>query len=296
MDKFNENLKYPPHRVWSSVFVFVFLGIFFHMMMLVHAWSVIWGKSDFVYLLIYTLGFSILFLFSLLQAGGSSRTLWEEKGRWYYIRNQLFMVGSYRKKCFFIYKNRGFSSFRWYFIWNLGPAWFLTSLLLYYYLEPVWESNWLLTAGILGWCIFLKLQVMQERKWCSGAGRVDDNFINIRIFHFLILYLVPIHLFSIFGSYLPPYFQASILILLISQCSNSIFPAWLHIYLGQRTTPDLNFRFWTLLDFYGDFGNNTSNWPGSPRKNNIIDILCFFGFLCFIFGLFLWFILFNYFI
>lgn len=191
-----------------------------------------------------------------------------KQGHWSWVYHQMLQVNSYREKCVNEYQAQGFSRFRWYIPLILGPLWFLGSLTLFYY--PGWKSPWVLTVGIWGWCIFFKWQIERERKWCPQTATVmNHNFINIRIIHFSLFFAIPSHLLSIFGIILSPSFREISYLIWIGLWSISVFPAWLHLQLGQRSTPDSNFGLWTLTDSYGDFGNKKIRLREHPGQNNL---------------------------
>ncbi|WP_223127934.1 hypothetical protein [Pasteuria penetrans] len=123
--------------------------------------------------------------------------------------------------------------------------------------------------GVVGWCVSLRWQVKRECRWCSQEGPIDRKFINIRILHLLVLYVLPLHLFSILREDWHPRFQECYLAYLVFQSAFSVFPACLHLQLGQRIPPQKNFPLWDLWDYYGDFGSESIHYSPSERKKRI---------------------------
>lgn len=280
MKKSMERTKAPKLR-WLMVPLFLITGIFFQIIMIVPICMGDWFPNE---MIVPTLIF-VVPLFGILVQKIDPPPKGKKKYRWLDLLDRLLQMQSYRKKCRHLYQMQGFSKFRWYALHWIGPLWMVASLFLFFHMDPQNRPFWILSAGFVGWCVFFRLQIGREYRWCSEAGPIDLNFINKEIITICSLYVIFLYFFHTFGTNWSKIQTISTVMVTIIQPHFSSY--WLHLCMGQRR---MEYIFGSSLqetDRYGEVGKPLLLPPiSSSERKKILMIGKFINAILIIISLF----------
>lgn len=219
--------------------------------------------------------------------------------QWCFLHRNILKMQSYRQECLRLYQMQGFTKWRWYALHWIGPLWLIASVFTFACISSRKGAFWVLLVGIVGWCIFFRLQIQRERRWCLKAGPIDLAFVYGRMLQLLVWYIPTLYVFHTYGNEwgmkLQKYFFIVLfLFLMIHAC---LAPNWFHLCFGQRKAT-VRYSFWgSLLETngYGNFRGLSSipvTASAFEKKQALIDILLFhfiviFAFSCLVFLLYL---------
>lgn len=228
MNRSLESIKITRPR-WIIFLFFIITGILFNFMMILTIYSHKLSTGLIFFIMINSIIY--FWIFSLPSAR-------KRKDQCFILFNELLSVHMYRKKCLYLYQMQGFSKFRWYVLYWIGPLWMVASLFISFSMNSQEISFWIVVMGLLGWCIFFKLQVRRECRWCYEAGPIHIKFINKIIIIIFIWYAIVWYVPHTYEDSWPEFLQtiSTVVFPITQSCFSSL---WLFLCLGQRGKRDV---------------------------------------------------------